>query len=150
MAPEKLKVRLVKPSEVPKVVRMGKDVIKSRWLGKRPLEESFKDNRDTCWVAELDGQIAGAHFVEREHDQRAWTSFIVVRNKNRGNGIATHMHRKTTKKLKKLGTRLLVAEVETANKPSLSWHKTNGYKRFGRVPGWLEKRKTAHLFYKKL
>lgn len=142
-------IRQSKPSDVKKIVQLGKDALKERWFSPMVLHSVLKWNPKTCWVLELDGWVIGARFVF-DDKPRAWGWGVVIHPNFRRQGYGRMLFEQTNKKLKKMGYRILLSEQNVENRASIEWHKRVGFRQIAAIPKFHDRGEAAALFYYEL
>ncbi len=138
-----LKIRPVKNSDVPRVMKLIKGILESEF-GKEAsvypqidlydLEVSYGGDRDCFFVAELDGQIVGTTAIKEEEDKVALLRRVFVDPKYRGKGYGLRLMEKAVEFCKKKNYKRIYFRGTSRMAMALSLCRKKGFQELDRVP----------------
>jgi predicted N-acetyltransferase YhbS len=97
-----------------------------------PSAEMPSFDLSRCFVAELDGEIAGAAGYERLPDGRGKTTLLAVRPEQKGLRIGQRLQELRMLAMRELGCRVVVTNADLPE--TVAWYKRKfGYREVGRL-----------------
>jgi ribosomal protein S18 acetylase RimI-like enzyme len=93
---------------------------------KKSLKKFLEKNKNSCFVAEINGEIIGTIMAGND-GRRGHIYHLMVKPEHRNNGIGKKLLEKTEKELKKEGIRKIFLVVFKENKSGNKFWENNGY-----------------------
>jgi len=139
MKPE-IKIRPARIRDIQKLYNMAKeDLGKYNWFNKRSLAKNIREEPGLCFVVEYGKSFAGAFSFRQEWKPVVWAWLGFIRKELRQKGIGSMFENTLSKKLKKMGYKIIYTEVDEDNIIALNWCRKNNYRRVCRFPDWFGK-----------
>lgn len=124
-----VRIRQATPEDYDHVISSLND-----WWGGRQMADMlprlfFEHFGDTCFVAEIDGRVAGfiAGFLSQEHGSEAYIHFAGVDPAYRGRGIARSLYGRFFGAVAGCGRNVVKCVTSPVNTASVAFHKHMGF-----------------------
>ena len=119
-----------------------------RWTPGR-VKRSIADAETVVLVATIDGDIVG-FAIMKFGDVEAHLHLLAVDPRERRTGIGNALIRWLEKSCDTAGIRQIRLEVRAGNDGACRFYESLGYRRYGRVAGYYDRREAAVVFGKRL
>jgi len=140
----------MKIDDLPEVFHIGESIYPSdvfpimyRTWDEYTVTSQFNNNPNLCLVAESNGKVVGFIMATTiEKSQSAWKyGYIVwlgVRKRYQHTGVANRLYNAIEEKLKDLGVRIILADIEGTNQKALNFFKKKNFERSS-IYVWVKK-----------
>ncbi|MEM3404318.1 MAG: GNAT family N-acetyltransferase [Nitrososphaeria archaeon] len=145
-----IRIREMKIDDLPEVFHIGESIYPSdvfptmyRTWDEYAVTSHFNNNPNLCLVAESNGKVVGFIMATTiEKSQSAWKyGYVVwlgVRKRYQHTGVANRLYNMIEEKLKELGVRIILADIEGTNHKALNFFKKKGFERSS-IYVWVKK-----------
>ena len=133
-----LVIREAEPADHARVVR----VLDEWWGGRRMVDMLprlfFAHFRDTSFVAERDGELAGflVGFLSQSEPDAAYVHFVGVNPEERGTGLGRELYERFFAVAREAGRSRVSCVTSPANATSIAFHTAIGFEPSGPKPGY--------------